>query len=284
MNIKELAKSAINGAKEHSPIIFAGLGLVAAGVTVYTAIKEAPKAKLAITNATIKKEEEIRKELAPEKQNSEITVRLSAAEKIAIIFKCCWPAIVAAATTIGCTVASQICAGKKLKTARTAEELANKALSDYVASSIKKVGEKKTEEIKEDAAKTALGNNPPKRDKNGNIIAYGKGDYLFYDKQMNVYFWSSIDKIDRVQNDINAEILEGEFVTIDEFYERVAPDVELPSVASNLGFGAGVDEIAKNGFLKCYFTSEITDENEVRIVISYIARDRHTYKIYDPEV
>lgn len=283
MNIKSFLKNTWNGAKENAPVLLAIGGLVAAGVTVYAAVKEAPKAKLAITDARIKKEEEIRAELPAEKKNSEIKVHISTAEKIAIIFKCCWPAIVAAATTVGCTIASQVAAGKKIKAAQMAEDIAQKQLQDYVASSVKKLGEKKADDIAEDAAKSSCEANPPKRDSNGQVIAYGKGDYLFYDRQMNVRFWSTIDKVNRAILECNAEILEGEFVMVDEFYERIDPSIKLPSTAYALGFGARADEIAKNAFIRVTYTSEITEDNEVQIVLSYTVRDRKTGRDYEPE-
>lgn len=283
MNIKSIIKTAWSGAKENAPLIFAIGGLVAAGVTVYTAVKEAPKAKLAIADATIKKEEEIRKDLDPEKQSSEITVKLSTAEKIAIIFKCCWPAIVSAILTVGCTAASQIASGKQIRAARFAENVAQKKVENMTAAMLDKFGDKKAEEVKDEAAKRAMNANPPKTDKNGNIIAYGRGTYLFYDPQMNVYFWNEFNNIDRAINNANSEILEGEFVTVYDFYYDIDPSIKLPPIAKSIGFGARMDEIAKNAFIHKTYTSEITEDNEVRVVLSYTARDRHTYKDYIPE-
>lgn len=283
MNIKSIVKAAWSGAKENAPLIFAIGGLVAAGVTVYTAVKEAPKAKLKMTEAKLDKEEKIREELPPEKKNSEIVVKLSTAEKIAIIFKCCWPAIVSAVLTVGCTAASQIASGKQIKAARFAENVAQKRLENYVAATVDKLGDKKADEIKDEAAKKAMNANPPKTDKNGNIIAYGRGTYLFYDPQIELYFWNEFNNIDRAINNANAEILEGEFVTVYDFYYDLDPSIKLPPIAKSIGFGARMDEIAKNAFIRKTYTSEITEDNEVRVVLSYTARDRHTYKDYIPE-
>lgn len=286
MNIKSIVKTAWSGAKENAPLIFAIGGLVAAGVTVYTAVKEAPKAKLKMAEAKLDKEEKIREELPPEKKNTEIVVKLSTAEKIAIIFKCCWPAIVSAVLTVGCTTASQIAAGKQIKAARFAENVAQKKLENYVAETVDKLGDKKTDEIKDGAAERAMNANPPKTDKNGNIIAYGKGSILFYDPQMNVYFWAEINRVDKAVNYVDAEILEGEFVTVREFYDEIDPSIELPSVSKSIGFGAKMDEIAKSAFLSRTYSrnsAEVTEDGEVRVILNYTARDRHTYKDYIPD-
>lgn len=283
MNFKQTMKKAGNTCKDNSSLLFAIGGVIAAGVTVVLAIKESPKVKLKMADATIKKEEEIRKDLPEDKKDKEIKVTLSTAEKIAIIFRCCWPAIVSGSLSIGCTVLSQRAAGKKIKAARMAADLAQNELTNYMASTVKKVGKKKADEIQEDADISAYKKEATKVNKNGKQeVIVGKGDQLFYDKIMKIKFWSSIDKIQRVRNDINARVLEGEFVPISEFYEDLDVNVDLP-LGNILGFGAGVDEIAKNAFMRETYNPRIDADNEVVIILSYICKDKRTYEEFNPD-
>lgn len=282
MGIKTFFSKTANGVKNNAPLALTILGLGTAAATVFFAVKEVPKVKLAMADKKTEKEEAIRAKLPEDKKDVELDVHLSAAEKIAIIFKLTWPAIISAVATVGCHVGSQVASGKKLKAARTSADLAEKALTEYMTSSVKKLGAKKAAEVQEDIAKKAIEEHPVPTDKHGNIIASGRGDVLIYDAMMEQYFWSSIDKINRAVNAVNAQILEGEFVTINEFYDEIGENIKHVTLGDDLGFGVGVDESGKEAFVRQTFIPRINEDNEVYIVLHYICKDRRTYKIYRP--
>lgn len=279
MSIKTFLKSTITSAKNNMPTLLAIGGVIAAGVTVYEAVKTAPKAKLKIEDARIAKEEAIRNELPDEKKNAEIKCSLSVAEKVAIVFKCTWPAIVAAVVSLGCTTGSIIASGRKIKAAQTAADLSEKALTEYMAASVKKLGAKKAEDIENLKNEEAVRKHPPKKNPDGSLMVTGKGPNLVYDSVMDVYFWSSIAELNRIANEIDARVLAGEFVTINEFYDDIGNGVKHPRGGSDLGFGAAPDEFPRNAFMHQTFCGGLSEDDEPIIVLSYTCRDRR-YKEY----
>lgn len=282
MSIMSFLNNVKTGAKTHAPLIFAFGGLAAAAATVVFAVKEVPKVKLAMEDKVIEKENAIRAKLPEEQRGIELNVHLTTAERIALIFKCTWPAIVAACASIGCTIMSQVVSGRRIRAARTAADISERALEEYVINSAKKLGKTKTQEVEEEIAKQAIEKHPAKTDASGNIIASGRGDVLIYDAMMEKYFWSSIDKINRAVNEVNAQILEGEFVTINEFYDEIGGDIKHCALGDDLGFGAGIDSSGKSAFIRQTYIAKINEDNEVYIVLNYICKDRRTYKVYHP--
>ncbi len=269
MKIKEIAKKAVDGTKKHAPLILSVASLVAAGATVVLAVKESPKVKLAIQDKKIEKEEAIRAQLPEDKKDEEIEVKLGAIETGKIVIKHCYPAIIAAIASIASTCASQVISGKRLKASEFARNAAEDALSSYVEQTVKKVGEKKADDIKTEVAKAAVEKNPPNKE----VLIQGKGDILCYDLVTQNYFYSTVNAINQARNNVNAAILEGEFVTINDFYDEIG--IKHVRYGDDLGWSIEPGD-AKREFMNINYIPKLNEDDELILAINYIAKNRYT--------
>ena len=263
---KSILKSFTNGVRQHAPLILAVGGLVAAGATVIFAVKEAPKVKLAMEDKKTEKAEKIREKLPEDKKDEPIEVKLSVVDKVKVITKHCWPAIIAAISCIASTVVSQWMCGRRIAAAQLAKDMTQKAFDSYVDETIKKFGAKKEDEIRENVLKKAVENEPVAKD----VVITGKGDVLCKKT------WSTVDKIRKAENLVNAQLLEGEFVSVNEFYDELG--VSHITLGDNIGFDIGLDRIPKDSFMKIVFTPQLNNEDQMVLGISYDCIDRYSRK------
>ena len=269
-----------NGAKAHAPLIIAIGGLVAAGATVVFAVKEAPKVKLALENKKIEKEEAIREKLPEDKKNEPIEVELSVLDKAKVITKHCWPAIIAAITCIASTGISQWMCGRRIAAAQFAKEMTQKAFDSYVDETVKKIGNKKEEEIRENVVKKEIEKDKEKV-KNGDVIVTGKGDLFVKDLMTGATFYTTMDKLRKAENTVNSLILEGEFISINDFYDELG--VDHTPLGDDVGFEVRMDDVAKNSFLKLVFSPKFDEDDQLYVGISYSCIDRASKKTIHPK-
>ena len=79
-------------------------------------------------------------------------------------------------------------------------------------------GERKAEKIREEVISDRLAKNPPV---DGMIIDTGKGKSLCYDNWTGRYFMSDIDIIRRAELDLNSDLMQGFYVSMNDLYERI---------------------------------------------------------------
>lgn len=268
MSVKTFAKKMVEGTKKHAPLILAITGLVAAGATVVLAVRETPKVKTAMEEKKTEKVEELRKALPDDKQDCNIKAELTIVEKSKIVVKHCWPAMLTSISCIAAIAGSQIISGKRLSAAEFARDAAEKAFNEYVESTVKKVGAKKEDEIRQDVAQRAVEKNPPNKE----LIVSGSGDVLCLDMVTNQWFNSTVNAIKKAQNDINAMCLSGEFVTINDFYDAL--DVRHVPYGDNLGWMINPGD-ANTELLNIEYLPNLNDSDELILCINYTCRDKY---------
>ena len=265
---------------KNSPMLMTAGALVTGAATVYFAVKGAEKARTDIQTEMAIKAAIVKQQLPEDKKDQPIVVVLTKKEKAKIIFKRIWLAILCGAASTTLMFGGQIAAGRKIKAAQAAADIAERSLQDYIVGSVKTMGQKKAAEAMDEAVAERAKQQAPPCDRDGKVIAYGKGDTLCYDAVMDTWFYSSIDKINRAVNECNARILEGEFVLINDFYDEIGDGIKHPRDGGQLGFGVGLDELAKHSFIRVSFDSGINEDNEVHLIINYTCKHRDTYAPY----
>ena len=244
----------VNSAKltlsKHSPEILMSVGIAGMITTTVLAVKATPKAVELIQN---KKKEE----------NKE---KLTAIETIKTTWKCYIPAATTGLFSIGCLIGSNSVHARRNAAIATAYKLSETALSDYREKVIETIGEKKEKVIQEKIDKERIEKNPVSKSE---VIITKSGDKLCYDVISGRYFKSDIDKIEKVVNELNRRMLVDMYVSLNEFYDELGlTDIKL---GDDLGWN--ID----SGLIDVYFTSQITDEGELCMVLNYNLTPKYGY-------
>ena len=262
---------------KNSPMLMTAGALVTGAATVYFAVKGAEKARQDMQTEMAIKAAIVKQQLPEDKKDQPIVVVLTKKEKAKIILKRIWIAILCGATSAALMFGGQIAAGRKIQAAQAAADIAERSLQDYIVGSVKTMGQKKAAEAMDTAVadKVKQQGGPP-RDKDGKIIAYGKGPILVYDYPMDDWYYvTSVESINRAVNECNARILEGEFVPINDMRDEIG-DIKHCRDGNELGFGVGLDELAKNAFIRISYEPAMNDDGELYVIINYTCKHRDT--------
>ena len=145
-----------------------------------------------------------------------------------------------------------------------AYKLSEQALLDYKDKVIETIGEEKEREISDKVVKDRF-NSVPKTQPASEVI-YGTGQCLCHDPLSGRYFNADMDKIRRVENDLNYRLMKENMVSLNEFY------TELGMECTEMGFkyGWNIDD----GLIEVRFTSTITDDNKLCLVVSFARNPR----------
>ena len=112
-------------------------------------------------------------------------------------------------------------------------------------------------EEREIATKAASKAQPVPRE----TIVYGEGDCLFYDAYSGRYFKSTVNKIDRVVNELNYTLLREMCVSLNEFYAGIG--LEGISLGDQLGWN-------EQRQIEVHYGSRVTAEGRACIVLDFV--------------
>ena len=112
-------------------------------------------------------------------------------------------------------------------------------------------------EEKQIAEKAASKAQPAPRE----TIVYGEGDCLFYDAYSGRYFKSTVNKIDRVVNELNYTLLREMCVSLNEFYAGIG--LEGISLGDQLGWN-------EQRQIEVHYGSRVTEEGRACIVLDFV--------------
>lgn len=180
--------------------------------------------------------------------------------------KACWklyiPTALSGALTMACIIGSNKISGDRTAAFASIAATSATALQEYQAKVVEKIGEKKERSIHDEIVTEKA-----KRDgvKTSEVIMTGHGDYLCYDVMSGRYFRSDIEKIRKVQNDANQELLREMWITLNDVYYM------LGMTGTKLGDYVGWDPDNQVYFT---FTSMLTDNSEPCLCIDYSVRPK----------
>lgn len=187
--------------KKHSPIILTAIGVVGFIGSTVTAVKSVPKVNLVIQEKEEEKGESLTKK-----------------EEIFTKAKIYLPTIILIITSTMCVVGSVYIGYKRSIALGTALMASREAMKEYKSSVISEIGEKKAKEID----KKVIENRIQKSEfGNINIIETGDGDIIFYEPLSDRYFKSRKTAIEAVENAINSELLDSNWVYLNDMYESL---------------------------------------------------------------
>ena len=251
---KEIAKSFLSlktAIKKHSPEILTGIGITGMITTTVMAVRATPKALILI--------EERKEEIGAEK--------LEAMDMVKTTWACYIPAAITGTLSVACLIGASSVNARRNAALATAYTLSESALKDYQGKVIEMFGEKKNEAVKDAVAKDKVEKNPVVTRE---VIITEKGDTLCYDAISGRYFKSDIEKIKKAECELNRQMLDDMYVSLNDFYYEIG----LDSVKLGDELGWNVD----SGYIDLSFSSQLASDGTPCLVIDYSVAPRYDYR------
>lgn len=240
--------------KRHSPEILTGIGIAGMILTTVMAVKATPKALLLI------EERKYREDM------DEYADRLTVIETVKTTWLCYIPAAITAGISIFCLIGASSANVRRNTALAAAYTLSESALREYKEKVVETIGEKKEQAISDAVAKDKIEKNPAS---NREVIISAKGDTLCYDAISGRYFKSDIEKIRKAVNEINKNLLNDMYISLNDFYYEVG--------LSNTKLGDDLGWTMNDGFVDISFSSQLSDDGTPCLVMDYRVAPRYDY-------
>lgn len=231
--------------KKHSPGILTGVGITGLFITPILAVKATPKALKLI------EEEKRRKQVD----------RLTPIDTIKATWKCYIPTAASVVSSAACIIGANTVHARRTAALATAYGVSESALREYKEKVLETLGEKKEEAIRNEIDKDRLAKNPVSRNE---VIVTQKGNTLCYDHWSKRYFYSDIQTIRKIQNDLNEKLLNdiGGNITLNDLYYELGLE-PLPTIGDDLGW------YVDRGKIAIHIGHGISDDDRPCVVIDF---------------
>lgn len=236
--------------EKHSPEILTGIGVTGMITTTVLAVKSTPKALILI--------EEKKKELG--------TDELTAIEVIKTAWKPYIPALTLGIASISCIIGASAVNAKRNAALATAYAISERTLVRYRDKIIDTIGEKKEKEVREKIAQDEVDKN---KVSNNGVIVTSKGNTLCRDAISGRYFRSDIDKIKKIVNELNRQMIYQNYISLNDFYYELG----LDSVKNGSVLGWNLD----SGLIELDFSTCLAENDEPCVVIDYLVGPRYEF-------
>lgn len=231
--------------QQNSPTILTGLSVAGLVTTVVMAIQATPKALYLM--------EELR-ELTLEKNDEDPTV----IELTRVLWRPYLPTVLMGGATIFCIIGSNSIHLRRNAALMSLYSLTETTLKTYQEKVVSTIGKNKEEILRGEIAQDDLDKNPVSKN---TVIITGKGDFLFYDSLTGRYFRSDIEKVRKIQNDINHQLLSDMFVSLNDFYWEMG--LEPTELGGQLGWSV---DYAR---LDIQFSAKLAEDGQPCVVLNY---------------
>lgn len=250
LNLSKIAKDVRTAMKKHSPEILTGIGIAGMITTTVMAVRATPKALVLIEDKKIEND----------------TDKLTPVETIKATWSCYIPAAITGYISVFCLIGASSVNVRRNAALATAYTLSESALKDYQEKVIETVGEKKEQSVRDSIAKDRIEQNPVTSKE---IIITEKGNTLCYDVISGRYFKSDIDKLKKVENELNRRMRDDMYISLNDFYYEIG--LNPTSIGDDLGWS--ID----HGYIDLSFSSQLADDGVPCLVIDYHISPRYEY-------
>lgn len=250
---------------KHSPEILTGIGIAGMITTTILAVKATPKAL-----QLIEEEKELR-ELDRQNGVDEkfAPCEISAIDAVKLCWKCYIPAAVTGAVSMACLIGASSVNARRNAALATAYKLSETALNEYREKVVETIGEKKERVVRDAVAKEKIEKNPVTKNE---VIVTEKGSTLCYDAISGRYFKSDIDLIKRAVNELNRQMLNDGYISLNEFYDELG----LDHIQLGYDLGWKIDK----GMIDIDFSSHLAADGTPCIVVNYSIAPEYGYSSY----
>jgi hypothetical protein len=134
------------------------------------------------------------------------------------VWKLYIPPVGVGVTTVASIIMANKISSKKIAALGVAAGISERALQEYKAKVVEKLGERQSTNIRDEIAQDRVTNNPPK---SGEVIMVGAGQVLCYDMLTGRYFNSTVEDIKRAENKVNYELIHYMSCSLSHFYDEI---------------------------------------------------------------
>lgn len=237
--------------KKHSPEILTGIGIAGMITTTVMAVRATPKALMLIED----KEEELGVD------------ELTAKETIVSTWTCYIPAAVTGTISICCLIGASSVNMRRRAALATAYTLSESALKEYQEKVVETIGEKKEQSIRDAVAKDKVDKNPVS---NREVIITEKGNTLCYDAVSGRYFKSDIEKLRKIENELNRQLRDEMYISLNDFYYEIG--LNSISIGDDIGWNIN------SGYISLQFSSQLAEDGTPCLVLGYLVEPRYDYR------
>lgn len=254
MNLSKIFKDIQASTKKHQPEILTGIGIAGMVTTTIMAVKATPKAMDIM--------DEIKEDHAEDTDRKAYSKDILT--KAAPVYI---PSVLVGCLSIACLIGASSVNFRRNAALATAYSLSESALKDYQEKVVETIGEKKERDIKDAIAKDKVEANPASKN---DIIITGDGDTLCYDLMCKRYFRSNIEKLKKVENDLNRRMRDENYISLNEFYNEIG----LDDIGLGYEFGWNIDR----GYIELEFSAQLVDGDKPCIVVGFANAPDYNYR------
>jgi hypothetical protein len=182
---------------------------------------------------------------------------ISKTEKAKMVWPYYIPPIAVGAATITSIVMAHRISSKRIAALAVASTISERALQEYKAKVVEKLGERQETAVREEIAQDSITKNPP----SGQVIITGSGDVLCYDSLTGRYFNSTIEQIKAAENKVNYEIIHFDSCSLSTFYDEIG--LRPTDYSDMVGWNVG-------NRMEVKFTTTMSEDNRPCLVIEFL--------------
>lgn len=237
---------------KHSPDLLIGFGLAGMAFSVIFAVKATPKAT----------------ELLEEKKEELETEKLPRVEIVKTAGLCYLPTVVLFSLSTACILGANTVHARRHAALAAAYSLSETAFKEYSDKVKEELGKNKEQKIRDGIAKDKVQKDPVE---NREVILTGNGDSLCYDSISGRYFKTGIDKLQKIENQLNKRMLSDMFVSLNDFYYEAGLE-PLKGTGDDLGWNV------ERGLIDLGFSSQIATDGTPCLVLLYRTAPQYGYQ------
>lgn len=241
---------------KNSPAILTGLACGGVVTTTILAVKATPRALRIIEDAMY------------DEETKRYTKPLAPKDAVLLTWRVYTPAALMAGVTIGCILGAHHIGARRNAALASLYTISESALKEYQNKVVEIVGENKAQAVKDAVAKDKVEKNPPV---SGDILHTGRGTTLCLDAMSGRYFYSDIEAIRKVQNNINERLLCGgdDYVSLNDVY------YDLGLAGTKMGEEVGW--CISDGIVEFDFSSQLTAKGVPCLVLDYKVNPKYEF-------
>lgn len=242
----------------NSPTILTGISVASLVATVVMAVEATPKA-LSIIN------DECNYRCYHPHDKRPYTKK----EIIKLTWRCYVPTAIMGGLTIVFIVGANSINLRRNAALASVYSLTEATLKEYQAKVIETLGDVKEKKIRDGIDQDTIRKNPVK---DREVILTGRGDMLCYETISGRYFKGDIENIRKIQNELNRDLLNETFISMNDVYEAFG--LSYTKIGDDLGWDIN------EGLIAFRFSSQLSEGDTPCLVIDYHDKPKYNYRDY----
>jgi len=266
MSVSAVLKTIAREITDNSTVILTGLAATGVVTTTILGVKATPKALSVMDKEYLHRfcEDQTHAGYTFEDWKEDLATPLTKREIVKLTWKCYLPTIGMGLLTIGCVIGANSIHMRRNAALASLYSLTESTLKEYQAKVVETIGKNKELKVRDDISGDHIRQHPVG---DAEVIFTGKGETLCYDSMSGRYFKTDIEKVRRIQNKLNRDLMSEMFISLNEFYSELG--------LSNIRLGDDMGWNIDKALIDVSFSAQLTDTDEPCLVLNYEVVPRH---------